>query len=228
MKFAGHKNADTFFGSYMPQLSTVDGIGSYWNRKHRTVHLEGFRGLSLHYHPQMLQSLQAKVEADLESRVGFANLNKEIDMLGKKLQGVIIDMQSQKDRARREELYWKKRQLVSEELSKWQEIQTHKATVNAENDASPVASRPSYFNRVRRLDPPRDRLASSLFLHVSLRSPQGRTALQDMITLCTDNPPVAYRASLRPKDGRCPVARCARKMERYVACLPHFKLDCLD
>ena len=106
----------------MPQLSTVDGIGSYWNRKHRTVHLEGFRGLSLHYHPQMLQSLQAKVEADLESRVGFANLNKEIDMLGKKLQGVIIDMQSQRDRARREELYWKKSQLVSEELSKWQEI----------------------------------------------------------------------------------------------------------
>lgn len=228
MKFAGHKNADTFFGSYMPQLSTVDGIGSYWNRKRRTVHLEGFRGLSLHYHPQMLQSLPAKVEADLESRVDFTNLNKEIDMLGKKLQGVMIDMQSQKDRARREELYWKKRQLVSEALSKWQEIQTYKVSVNAENDASPVASRPSYFNRVRRLDPPRDRLASSLFLHVSLRSPQGRTALQDMITLCRDNPPVAYRPSLRPKDGCCPVAGCARKMERYVACLPHFRLACLD
>jgi hypothetical protein len=55
-------------------------------------------------------------------------------------------------------------------------------SVNAENEASSVASRPSYFNRVRRLDPPRDRLASSLFHHVSLRSPQGRTTLQDMIT----------------------------------------------
>lgn len=28
MKFAGHNNADTFFGSYMPQLSTADGIVS--------------------------------------------------------------------------------------------------------------------------------------------------------------------------------------------------------
>ena len=46
MKFAGHNNADTFFGSYAPELSTVDGMASYWNKKRRTVHLEGFRGLS--------------------------------------------------------------------------------------------------------------------------------------------------------------------------------------
>ena len=219
MKFAGHKNADTFFGSYMPQLSTVDGIASYWNLKRRTVHLEGFRGLSLHYHPQMLQSLPAKVEADLENRVDFADLNKEIAMLGEKLRGVTLEEQSQEDRARREELYWKKRQLVSEELSKWQEIQTHKVGSN-EDEASPVASRPSYFNRIRRLDPSRDRLASSLFLHIPLRSPQGRIALQDMITLCKHNPPVAYRPSLRPKNGCCPVPKCAREMGRYVVCRP--------
>ena len=29
MKFAGHNNADTFFGSYAPELSTVDGMASY-------------------------------------------------------------------------------------------------------------------------------------------------------------------------------------------------------
>ena len=29
MKFAGHNNADTFFDSYAPELSTIDGIASY-------------------------------------------------------------------------------------------------------------------------------------------------------------------------------------------------------
>ena len=65
MKFAGHENSDTFFGSYMPQISTVDGQSSYWGKARRTVYLEGFRGLSLQHHPQMLQSLPAKVETNL-------------------------------------------------------------------------------------------------------------------------------------------------------------------
>jgi hypothetical protein len=60
------------------------------------------------------------------------------------------------------------------------------------------------FNRVRRLDPTRDRLASSLFLDVPLRSLQGRAVLQNMITLCEENPKFAYRLSLRPEHGRCP------------------------
>ena len=213
MKFAGHNNADTFLGSYMPQLSTVDGISSYWNRKRRTVHLEGFRGLSLHYHPQILQSLPAKVESDLESRADFNAINQEIEALGQKFRRLSID---DKSRARREELYWRKRQLVSEELNKWQEIQPRKITANAGDEAPQVASLPSYFNRVRRLDPPRDRLASSLFLDAPLRSPQGRGALQDMIMLCRENPQVAYRPSLRPKNGRCPMAKCARDVDRFV------------
>ncbi|MCJ1278125.1 hypothetical protein MMC21_005940 [Puttea exsequens] len=85
MKFAGHNNADTFFGSYAPELSTVDGMASYWNKKRRTIHLEGFRGLSLHHHPQLLQSLPSKVEADLDNCSEFISINKEIDILGEKL-----------------------------------------------------------------------------------------------------------------------------------------------
>ena len=213
MKFAGHNNPDTFLGSYMPQISTVDGISSYWNRKRRTVHLEGFRGLSLHHHPQMLQSLPAKVEADLESRVEFIAINQEIEALGEKLRRFSSD---DKSWSRREELYWRKRQLVSEELNKWREIQPKTATA-VEDEAPQVASLPNFFNRVRRLDPPRDRLASSLFLDAPLRSPQGRSALQDMIMLCKENPRVAYRPGLRPKNGRCPVAKCAQDMDRYVS-----------
>ena len=216
MKFAGHNNADTFFGSYMPQLSTVDGISSYWNRKRRTVHLEGFRGLSLHCYPQMLQSLPAKVEADLEMRADFIAISQEIDALKEKLTQIPVKNESQLDRARREELYWRKRQLVSEELNKWQQIQPRKITSDTEDEAPQVANLPSYFNRIRRLDPSRDRLASLLFLNAPLRSVEGRTALQDMITLCKENPQVAYRPSLRPKHGHCPVSKCAQDMDRFV------------
>ncbi|KAL8936221.1 MAG: hypothetical protein Q9216_005048 [Gyalolechia sp. 2 TL-2023] len=195
MKFAGHNNSDTFFGSYAPELSGVDGRASYWSKKRRTIHLEGFRGLSLHHHPQLLQSLPAKVEADLDNRSDFVSINKEIEMLGEKVRGFTTEVGVQPARARREELYWRKRQIVSEEL---------------------FASLSSYFNRIRRLDPPRDRLASLLFLNVPLRSAQGRSALQDMITLCKENPRVAYRPSLRPANGRCPVPQCARDMDRFV------------
>lgn len=72
------------------------------------------------------------------------------------------------------------------------------------------------LNRIRRLDPPRDRLETSLFLNAPLHSAQGRSALQDMITLCEENPRVAYRPSSRPENGRCPVPQCAREMDRFV------------
>ena len=214
MKFGGHNDADTFFGSYMPQLSTVDGISSYWNRKRRTVHLEGFRGLSLHCHPQMLQSLPAKVEADLETRADFIAIEQEIEALKEKLKRMTIKDESQPDRARREELYWQKRQLVSEELNKWQKAQSRKIKSDTDSEVPAVASLPSYFNRIRRLDPPRDQLASLLFLEAPLRSTEGRRALEDMIRLCRENPQVAYRPSLRPKAGRCPISGCAKEMDR--------------
>ncbi|MCJ1384090.1 hypothetical protein MMC17_007206, partial [Xylographa soralifera] len=162
----------------------------------------------------MLQSLPAKVEADLEIRADFIAISQEIDALKDKLKQVPVNDESQLDRAKREELYWRKRQLVSEELNKWQQIQLRKITLNIKNKAPQVANLPSYFNRIRRLDPPRDRLASSLFLNAPLRSVQGRTALQDMITLCKENPRVAYRPSLRPKRGHCPVSKCAQDMDR--------------
>ena len=59
---------------------------------------------------------------------------------------------------------------MSEELSKWQQIQPRKIASGTEDEAPQVPSLPSYFNRIRRLDPPRDRLASSLFLNAPLRS----------------------------------------------------------
>jgi hypothetical protein len=196
MKFAGQNDPNVFFGSYMPQISTVDGISNYWGLRRRVVHLEGLRGRSLHYHPQLLQSLPAKVQDDLTHRANFVALNKEIEALGQELAELVEKGDSQTVRARREELYRQKRQLVSEELSRWQEMQPHNITSEAEYERSPVVALPSFFNRIRRLDPPRNRLASTLFLNVPLHSDQGQSVLRDMITLYKENPQVAYRPSL--------------------------------
>jgi hypothetical protein len=160
----------------------------------------------------MEQSLPAKVEYDLAQRAGFVKLSEEIRGLSEKLKGVSLKDEIKTIRSRRDELYFQRSQLMSDELTKWQTLQSRKLTGN---DCR-VASKLTQFNRIRRLDQPRDRLASSLFLCVPLRSKEGRGALRDMITLYKDNPVVAYRPSLRPNNGRCPVAACDREMETFV------------
>jgi len=117
------------------------------------------------------------VKANLNNCVDFVFINKKIKILGKKLRSITLEDEAQLARARREKLYWRKRQLVFEKLSKWQQIQSRKIASNTKNEASQVASLPSYFNRIRRLNSPRDRLASLLFLNVLLRSEQDRNAL---------------------------------------------------
>ena len=56
----------------------------------------------------MLQSLPAKVETDLEERADFIAIEREIEALKEKLGRVAVKDESQPDRARREELYWRK------------------------------------------------------------------------------------------------------------------------
>jgi hypothetical protein len=45
----------------------------------------------------MLQFLLIKVEIDLENRVDFVNINKEIDIFNEKLQNVVLNKQNQKN-----------------------------------------------------------------------------------------------------------------------------------
>jgi hypothetical protein len=156
MKFLNHNDSDTFFGSYAPALSTVDQMETYWNNKRCDVHLEGFRDLSLHHHSQLLQSLSAKVKVNLNNCFDFVVISGEIRMLEEKLGRITAQSESQKARAWRDELYWRKLQLVFEQLSKWQRIQSCKIVSTMKHEAPQVASLSSYFSRVRRLDSSRD------------------------------------------------------------------------
>ena len=176
----------------------------------------------------MLQFLSTKIEINFENRVDFVNFNKKINLLDKKLQNVIINMQNQKHQIRQKKLYWKKCQFLFEKFNKWQKVQTHKIIVKIKNDAFLIANRLNYFNCVHRLNVPRDWFAFSLFFHVSLRSPQGRTTFQNIITLCMNNFSVIYRSSLKLKNDRCSVTKYARKMKKYIVCFFYFRFDCLN
>lgn len=54
---------------------------------------------------------------------------------------------------------------------------------------------PNYFAHIRGLLPERDRLASSLFQLVALRSAEGWCALHDLVALCKQD----FRTVYRPK-----------------------------
>src|SRR5260370_38989174 len=109
---------------------------------------------------------------------------------------------------------------MSEKLSKWRDIQhgdrdtylkdTDLKDTDLKDD---VASRPALFNRIRHLDPLRNRLASSLFKNDPLRSPAGIEVLRDMIALYNENVQYAYRPSSCPKNSCCP--ECCKSMDQY-------------
>ncbi|KAF2195618.1 hypothetical protein K469DRAFT_758244 [Zopfia rhizophila CBS 207.26] len=85
MKFAGHRNPNTFRWSYMAPMSTVDGQGSFLNTELRRDHIEDFRSLSLPRQPQLLQSLPAKEQYALESRPDFIAIEDKIQELTEKI-----------------------------------------------------------------------------------------------------------------------------------------------
>jgi hypothetical protein len=71
-----------------------------------------------------------------------------------------------------------------------------------------------HLSRILHMMPERKRLFHTLSLTVPLRSPEGISALRDLITLRTSDYSVAFQDVLRPVDGRCPVPSCRMEMER--------------
>jgi hypothetical protein len=115
-KFAGHR-CDIFLPAYAASMSTIDGAASYWGLKPRTIYFEAFRGMSLQWHPQMEQSLPAKVQDDLAQRPDFIALSNKIKELGEKLKGPTSEDDIKNIHRHRDELYLKRRQLMSDELN---------------------------------------------------------------------------------------------------------------
>jgi hypothetical protein len=217
MKFAGQNNPNTFLGFYMSQISTVDGQNSFLGKEIRRDYIEDLRGMSLRRHPQLWQSLPAKLQYELEQRPDFIEIEEEMESLAKVIKAAGPE-NSQKDQARRRELYEKRRQITLVELKKCQKLQPRRPP---SSETCLEDKHRTFFSRVRRLMPERDRLAYTLFVPATLRSTVGQAVLRDLTALCAQESRVAYHPSMQPKMGRCPIPSCALEMNRSVA-FPYF------
>jgi hypothetical protein len=210
MQFAGQKDPKIFNKSYNHK-NRVSGVDSYWGRKKREDHLSEIRVGNLPFDPQLSHRLPAQQRYELEQTPAFRDISRELEDL---------QFEKQKDPPIQEicdrnkiqsKLYEAKRQLIREALAEWQK--NAKGAPTATQESSPYTQ--SMFERTRRLDPVRGRLAENLFLDVPLRSETGSMVIKDMILLCRGAPEVAYRPSCQPTEkGQCP--ECATDMDRYV------------
>jgi len=209
MKHGGHKDERTFGDSYMPNNAGTDLQGGYFDGKLRSIVNDRFRGLTLHRNPELLQTLPARKQHELENTPEFTAIEEEIEALAAKAK----TDSTAKDR--RNALMAQKRKLVSEELCRCQKLQPSKLLA-CPNDAELMGYHRTQFHRVRRLMPERHRLASNLFLVAPIRSDEGRAVLRDMIALCQQDAEVPFRPGLEPERCSCQMAGHKLEPDRFV------------
>ena len=74
--------------------------------------------------------------------------------------------------------------------------------------------------------PERDRLASNLFLVVTIRSDEGRSVFRDMIALCQQDAEVPFRRGLEPEKCTCLMVDYELEFDRCVISLLYILLTC--
>jgi hypothetical protein len=193
MKFAGQSGADVFQKFYMAE-GGIDGQNSFSNLPLRKDHVESFRGMTLQCNPELWQSLPTQMQNELERRPDFVALEEQIEDLTEEMKNINVEeagpeLQKLQDlQARRQKLYKERQRLTLEELNR------------------------------RRQNQPRNHSfqGTSEFIQggIPLRSPESRSALQDLIALYKDDCRVAYQPVLRPISGCCPVPGCLQQIQK--------------
>jgi hypothetical protein len=202
MKFAAHRNPKTLVGHYLDDMSNVDGAAAFLKLKARGDLTEDFRSASMGKTSDIQHSLAAKNLQDLKQRQDYMDLSEQLqNLVGKEFQ------------TQRRYLYDQRQKLVDKELEN-QRNNPHRVHNTDSNGDQKGEWQRSYFDRVvRHMAPERDRLANTLLLAASLRSPEGISALRDLVALRTNDSTVAYQEVLRPVKGCCPVPTCSEKMK---------------
>jgi len=136
-----------------------------------------------------------------------------MENLSAQITAAITDEARKELKSQRRHVYDQRQKLIDGELEDYHRTQQRVRTTQCEVDDKGEWQR-SYFDRVvRHMVPERDRLARTLPLAVPLRSPEGISALRDLIALRTNDSRVAYQEVLRPIEGRCPVPTCGQEIK---------------
>ena len=194
MKYGGHQNPGTYNAFYAPNNSGADGQGTYFTGAPRTIVNELFRGLTLDRHADLWQSLPAEKKYELERSEEFVKIEKELEDLKGTPETTMKE---------RERLYHRTRQLKTAELRKCRASQPRNPLSAPEDANYAMGSLRARFSRVSRMMPERERLARGMFLVTALRSPEGRSVLNDMVALCKQQAEVMFRPGLEAEKCHC-------------------------
>ncbi|KAB5550744.1 hypothetical protein GE09DRAFT_1033211 [Coniochaeta sp. 2T2.1] len=219
LKFAAQKNPSVLGNHYLHDLTTVDGASCYLGMKPRTDLTEDFRTATMRRNPDVGQSLPSSMRHELRQRGEYVLITNNIEDLSHQIKKTVDEDKLRKLKADRATAYRQRDILEKEELTKLRENtkRVHPAQRGQQHqgDGQHRKKDETEFDRIRHMMPERDRLSRTLFLRVSIRSPEGRSAMQDLINLRTQDSQVAYQEVLKPNKGCCPVGSCGRQMREY-------------
>jgi hypothetical protein len=220
LKFAAQKSSRVLGNHYLHDLTTVDGASCYLGMEPRRDLTEDFRTATMRRNPDIGQSLPSSMRDELQQREDYVLITKDIEELNLQIKNAVDEDELRQLKAARTTAYRHRSVLEKEERKKyWDNAKrVHPAQRGQQHQGDGQHSKKdeTEFDRIRHMMPERDRLSRTLFLRASIRSPEGRSAMQDLIDLRTQDSQVAYQEVLRPNKGCCPVGSCGRQMKEYV------------
>jgi hypothetical protein len=207
-KFAAHTNPNTLATSYLSSMSSVDGLAGYLGLPLRSDQVEDFRTLTVSRNPDLLLSLPAKEHDELRQSSEWISIDNEL----KELSGRTLDAET---KALASTLKGKLRKL---ERAKLIEARRNRVRIHPSERQGPLREDRdrSKWKRIQHLIPERDELSKLLFTQAPLRSEEGISAVNYLISLLKTSTKTAYQPSFRPTaKGECPVPGCSVLLERY-------------
>ncbi|KAK0743500.1 hypothetical protein B0T18DRAFT_468843, partial [Schizothecium vesticola] len=176
LKFADQQNSSVLRRNYLGTMNTVDGAATYLGMDIRHDLTEDFRSATMRWNSDLPLKLPASGRAELEQQKEYATLKRSIESLSLQINDEnTLEEARQQLRKQRNLAYSKRRWLEKNKLRECQQNQ-------------PINDwRRDHFLRVLHMMPERERLFRTLSLRVPLRSPQGISALRDLIALRTSD-----------------------------------------
>ncbi|EGE02373.1 hypothetical protein TEQG_01412 [Trichophyton equinum CBS 127.97] len=178
-------------------VADVNGVSNILNLPRRYNIHEHLRGLSLRRNPTLHQTLPAQLQHDLKKCHEYVKIESKIEDISERIKATPPPGEHQRElQNERRGFYSERSKLLDQELDKWQKQQILDCKPGAKDEDSSALSYLESFERVSHLMPERKRLSKLLFMPVPLRSPEGRQAIKDMVTLCQKGSAVSDHPAL--------------------------------
>jgi len=197
-----------FGTSYQSRICSVDGQSLFLGEAPKTCHIELLRSAARHQNLSLPRKLSAKVMIELERRPDVLKIFHEMSHLPAGAGQGRTRLISQ--------LRGLKQQALTEYQREWQNSD-YDRKISGTDDLDHAQKD---FRALRLLMPERSHLVDMSDARLSCHNTARKTALKALIKLSShEDHRVLYRPEEVPVQGRCPVANCQIKVERYMNCV---------